>query len=282
MFPFRVYTAIALALVPVSGARVAPADAQTFEGHVRDGVSKSPLSDANVTLLHPDGTPARAPVITDRDGAFTIVVPGPGEYYLRAEGFSYQTVVDGVFAFSAPHGRMSVDIFLLPKPLEVEGIRVAVEMAQIRRHLRTVGFYERAGAGFGHFIGPEEVERRHAQSISDLVRRVPGVRAMRGIVLFTRRDDRMLEDENGTPLHACEPNVWVDGVQMTKALPSKWETPSYRVERDDYGQGLDEYMNVLDVAAIEVYTRASSTPLQWGGLNGSCGTIVIWTRRARR
>ena len=264
-------------------ALAAPAklDAQLLEGRVLDGQSRQPLAEARLTLLHPDGSSLGSPAMTGADGRFRIRVPGPGSYFLRAERLSYRPVVDGVLEFTAAHGRLSVDVFLLPKPLEVEGVRVEVARARIRRHLRAVGFYERAASGFGHFIGPEEVERRSAQSVSDLIRRVPGVRSLRGIVLFTRREDRDLTDENGTPLHACEPNVWLNGVKMTRALPPPGSGP-YQIRRADYGQGLDEYMNVRDVTAVEVYTRASSTPLQWGGLNGSCGTIVLWTEQGGR
>jgi len=76
--------------------------------------------------------------------------------------------------------------------------------------------------------------------------------------------------------HMCEANVWVDGILMPRVTPE-----DDRLEEGDFDQGLDSYLNPQDILAIEVYRRASSTPLRWGGMGGSCGTIVIWTKGGR-
>jgi hypothetical protein len=172
---------------------------------------------------------------------------------------------------------MSVEIFLLPTPIEVEGI--SAEVAPVRRRLRSVGFYERAAAGFGNFIGPEEIERRQPHAVSDLMRGVPGIRVLGDVVMFRQSASR-LRDENDAPLGVCEPNVWIDGIQMRRATPATAGGGS--LDREDLGKGLEAYMNPTDVAAIEVYRRPSATPLQWGGLTAACGAIVIWTRGGPR
>ncbi|NNM03733.1 MAG: hypothetical protein HKO65_01420 [Gemmatimonadetes bacterium] len=41
----------------------------------------------------------------------------------------------------------------------------------------------------------------------------------------------------------------------------------------DWGGGMGS-----QIAAVEAYTRASAIPLQYGGSNGSCGVVLIWTK----
>ncbi len=253
----------------------APLDAQRLEGRVLDGGSRQPVSDARVTLLHPDGSALGEPVFSTETGSFILAVPGIGEYYLRVERTSYTPIVEGVFAFTGLDGRMEVEIFILPQPIQIEGFDIGVDRPQVRRHLRSQGFYQRANEGFGDFITPAMIERQGpTTNVSDYIRRVPGLNFYGGLVLFKEsRPNRSLRSPAGEDLGMCEPNVWVDGVQMTKA------TYDGQLQDDDLGQSLDSYVNALDVTAIEVYRRSSATPLQWGGINGgSCGTIVIWTQ----
>jgi hypothetical protein len=40
---------------------------------------------------------------------------------------------------------------------------------------------------------------------------------------------------------------------------------------------LDGAVDISQIAAVEVYTRASNVPLQWGGTNAGCGIVLIWT-----
>ncbi len=250
-----------------------PGRAQTLEGRVLDGGSRQPISDARLTLLHPDGRALGEPVFSGETGSFILAVPGIGEYYLRVDRTSYTPIVEGIFEFTAPTGRMEVEIFILPQPIQIEGFDIGVDRPQVRRHLRSQGFYQRANEGFGDFITPAMIEQQGpTTNVSDYIRRVPGLNFYGGLVLFKSASSR-LENENGERIFMCEPNVWVDGVQMTKA------TYDNRLQSDDLEQSLDDYVNALDVVAIEVYRRASATPLQWGGINGgSCGTIVIWTQ----
>jgi len=40
-----------------------------------------------------------------------------------------------------------------------------------------------------------------------------------------------------------------------------------------------ELVRPAEVEGIEVYTRPSQVPVQYGGAQGGCGVILIWTRR---
>ena len=60
-----------------------------------------------------------------------------------------------------------------PQPLELEALVVEATRERRVRHLRNMGFYQRREAGFGHFITPEELERRVPFDAMDLLRSAP-------------------------------------------------------------------------------------------------------------
>lgn len=255
--------AAALLLIAVLLGPPSEAAAQVLEGHVLDGSSDQPLADASVQALAPEGFEVGDPVVSGPDGSFVLSLPDTGVYYIRVDRLSYGTIVDGEFVFSARDGRISVDVYLLPTPVELEGLEVRTEMVATRRSLRSQGFYERAAAGFGDFIGPEEIEERMVGNVTDYMRSIPQLFLEGGILKI-----------RGNQLGACEPNVYVDGALML----SDWHAASLPPEM----RKIDYIVRPDHVSAIEVYRRVSSTPLQWREPNASCGTIVIWTKTGRQ
>jgi hypothetical protein len=261
----------------------APARSQLLEGRILDGTSRASLSRARVTLLHPDGRPVGPSVDNASDGSFALDVPGVGDYYIRVERDAYTPIVEGIFEFTGPDGRMSVDVFLLPRPMEIEGIEVRVQRERVRRKLRRSGFYDRAAEGYGDFVTPETIERvGSTMNVSEYMRGIPGVSFSGGLVLFKSfRSSGGPQDAEGNALGMCEPNIWVDGIRMASADDFRTVTGSSfgdGFEDDDLAQSLDDYVAPQDVIAIEVYRRVSATPLEWGGVGSLCGTIVIWTK----
>lgn len=269
-----------------------PLSAQTIEGQVADGETFEVLEQVSITLMHPDGHDLAEAVQTSSSGRFSVSVPGPGAYYLRAERLGYTTIVEGVFEFASSEGRLAVEVFLRRAPVEVEGIDVTVDQVQVRRHLRAAGYYERLAEGFGDFITPEQIEERGmVGNVSDYLRHLTGVGTRGSVVLFRahspgstsgvgcppRGQGRpvILCKDDGTyeSTGMCEPNVWVDGVLMGQA------NSNGRLRTGDLSKGLDDFLTPLDVVAIEVYRGLAGTPLQWAGLNGSCGAIVIYTKQ---
>ncbi len=275
--------------------------AQELTGRVLDGSSEAPIDDALLFLLHPDGYPVGDSVTSTSSGAFTLAAPGPGSWYIQIEKLGYTTVVDGVFDFASASARLEVTAYLLPAPVELEGVDVAVERAQIRRSLRAQGFYERLTDGFGDFVTPEEIEAMGLVSEpSELLRGIPGVRTMESLVLFRamgvspgdgQRGCSPNSERTGPPssgplfrcggdgsavaLGLCEPDVWLDGTRMTKANSNGF------LDSGDFQKGLDAYLTGHDILAVEVYRRISGTPLRFAGLGNTCGTIVIWTKQGR-
>lgn len=229
-----------------------PAAAQILSGRVADGVSKRPLTDVTVSLLDPDANVLDSMAV-DADGRFEFSVPGPGDYYVRAERISYTTVTDGILEFQSQNGVMEIVLFMNPRPLVVEGIDVQIQREQVRRRLRSQGFYQRAASGFGRFIGPRELEERILFSFGDILRGIPGVTYSGETIQF-----RGGAGSSGI----CTPNVYIDGARAFDTVVLYTLIPE-------------------DVEAVEVYRGAAQTPMQWSGINGTCGAIVVWTKTDR-
>jgi hypothetical protein len=127
--------------------------------------------------------------------------------------------------------------------------------ADAMRALRLAQFYRHRKGGNGLYFDRPEIEARKVQRLSDLMRRLPGVR------IVTDRNGRtvmrMGRAANGRD---CPPDMWVDGVRAA-------------------------FMNVddipmVDVEALEVYRGPSALPPELNTRLGNpgCGAIVIWTR----
>jgi hypothetical protein len=210
---------------------------------------------------------------SDQDCAFLLQSPLPGSFYVRAGALGYRTKLDGI-AELAEGGVLTVVFLLVPEPLALEEIEATVERKRIRDYLELQGFYERLADGGGHFITPEETERRNPRDFVRLFQMVPQVE-VQGSLSYTRVD-----------LTRCyysrlPPAIWVDGIQVSlgwgKKQTRRWLQP---VEKE---HGLESVVLASDIVAAEVYSGPASTPIQWTGTNilETCGTIVIWTKGGR-
>jgi hypothetical protein len=66
------------------------------------------------------------------------------------------------------------------------------------------------------------------------------------------------------PMGSCTPPVFLDGIPVMS------------------DGDLDALVLLRDVEAVEVYRGSAELPLQYGGSNGACGAIVIWTKGTDR
>jgi hypothetical protein len=236
-----------------------PAEAQVIRGRVLESQTSVQIQAAAVMLLDTSFT-AVAGTASNATGAFTLQAPGPGLYYVLTESLGYSPSIDGLLELGEG-ASMTVEIYLKPKPIVLDSIKVAVERAQVFQHLEMAGFNERMVTGFGHFITPEELRVRNPRYFSDLFRSVPGVDLVGGGSLS---GTGILFSNASTRGATCAPQVYVDGI-LVNADP-------------EFGGGLEGVVDISQIAAVEVYTRASNVPLQWGGTNAGCGVVLIWTR----
>lgn len=260
------------------------AGAQRLHGRLLDLISNAPLEAGVLTLRLAGGGPVGT-VFTEKDGGWSFQVPRPGVYFLEAQRMGYETWIAGPLELAAEDDLMFV-YHLRPKPIEMDPIEVSV--AASRRHLEVAGFYQRQRSDFGTFLGPEEIARRRAPRITDLLLGLPGVRL---VSMTTGSVGRRFIQLRGSSLSqggACRPRIFVDGLLYalgdSKPIPRREgeETEMEEImEALDQGLSIDDIGPPSDLAGIEIYRSATQVPVQFGGtsVHTLCGVIVIWTKR---
>jgi hypothetical protein len=194
---------------------------------------------------------------TNADGAFTLTgLPG-GTHTLdvRAVGFSpVQQPVDIVSG-----SQHAADVELMNLGITLDTVRVVAQRVYTSK--RQAAFERRMKSGLGRIIDQAEIERRNPMFVSDLLRMIPGVAVMPS--RYTSDDVFMRAHYRGY----CRPSLYVDGVPV-------FNDPNFP---------LNQLVSPMEIRAMEVYTRAVSTPMEFQGVSRDCGAIVIWTgpRRTR-
>jgi hypothetical protein len=266
-----------------------PASAQRVHGRLLDLQSDEPIPAGTLTLLSAAGT-AIMTGVSDREGYWVLDVPGPGSYYVSATRIGYQRWVSGPVTVEPGDDWNSV--FRLRRlPVMLDPVVVSARVT--RRYLDQAGFYERQRTNFGHFMSPEDIQKRHATTVTDLLTALPGVAVgltqTGGSVGVRAVELRGSDNARGG---VCRPRVFVDGLMYARgdSRPRRLNDAidvEQRVEdqlqRVDQAVSVDDIGHASTIAAIEVYRSAIQVPVQFGGTSVEtlCGVIVIWTRTGR-
>ena len=146
----------------------------------------------------------------------------------------------------------SINLVMTVLPANLPGMTTTGSpLAQVRLS----DFYRHRQVGIGTFLDRQEIESKHVQRLSDLMRRLPGTRITpdRG----SRSTLRMGRSMGGRD---CPPDIWVDGVRAV-------------------GMNVDD-VPLGDVEALELYRGPAGIPPEMNNRlgNPSCGALVIWTR----
>lgn len=143
----------------------------------------------------------------------------------------------------------SIRLVLSALPRQLEGVT-----ADARLKPRLADFYRHRQNGQGTYFDRQQIEQKRVQRLSDLLRRVSGVR------LAPDRTGRLLVRMRSSGLRDCPPDFWIDGVRA----------PFLNV--DD--------IPLSDIEALEVYRGSATLPPELIARlgNPACGAIVIWTR----
>jgi hypothetical protein len=245
--PFRLVVGLALGLLAL-GAADARAQRAALRGIVTDS-GGNPIADAEVSIAT-----RRVAARTTTDGRFffTRMYPGVVDVSIRRLGYEPATararLVDGQFA--------SITVILVARPAALEAVDVSEE--QKRQRLGIEGFHQRRLKGFGTYVARDEIEKRNTQSVSAILRTVPGIRfiSIRG----NSSAQGVRFNANSIRRGDCPPMLWIDG----QAAPG--------LEVDD--------VLLSDIEGIELYNGPSTTPMQFAQQqkDNTCGTIVIWSR----
>ena len=245
-FPRLAPFLLALTAASVNLNRVQAQQYVRFSGVVTDQATSEPITGVAVVVVD------RVVGTTNSDGTFristTLIVPGSNVVSFRRIGYGSTAKMLWV---SADQTEVVLRIALETLAVRLATIVVAAEPAA-RGKLR--GFTERRQTMIGQFLGPEELERaRPVLSVTDFLKRVPGVLVRNGKIRFPRSNPWGCRGEFG---------LYVDGAWINTSLPLN----------------LDDMVNHHDVAAIEVYSGTARVPLEYSRLDTNCGAILIWTR----
>jgi hypothetical protein len=253
---------------------------------VRDVASDQPIP-AVVLTLHAADSTIVASSVSDARGGWRLNAPRAGEYYITARRLGYEPWVTQKIAIAATDELESV---LHLRRVAVALDPVTARAAAIRQNLEYAGFFDRQRGNFGHFVGPDAIDRRQASRITDVLSAIPGVQ------LFAPRGGGAgaaqvgLRGSSVTDGALCRPRVFVDGLMYTRGdsrpvrvRPENATEQEGLEERIDQSISLDDIGHPSTIAGIEVYRSATQVPVQFGGTSVEtlCGVIVIWTRSGR-
>lgn len=193
---------------------------------------------------------------TDEEGRFALEPVPPGNHTVHFASAFYQDREIEIEVVGESFTTLRVE--LAQEVVELDEVEVSVE--PLSQRLLRSGFYERELYNSGRFLDLAEIEKRRSSQVSDLFRRVPGVRVIRSALT----GDATITFTGTTALSGpCFPTVWLNGHIAHRGGSQAWP--------------IDRMLSTAEVAGIEIYGKAAQIPLRFGGTGGRCGVVVIWT-----
>jgi hypothetical protein len=242
--PFQVFVrTLSLSAVESSAARTGNASVSgvvQLEGSSNNAGTRVELTGTDIVAM------------TNEKGEFVMqnLPSGTGLLLARHLGFSAETTPVELSSHQPQRVTMKLSKYVaMMDPVLVTARRT--------RALDKVGFNQRQRSGFGRYIGPEQLERMHAIQLTDILRRVPGLR------VISSAGGEVVESSRGpTTLNGSEcVQFWVDDAPWTSFTPGD----------------VNLFVNGGEVVAVEVY-QGAGVPPQYQRSLSDCTTIVIWTR----
>ncbi len=226
----------------------APLAAQAvLTGRITGDSTKLPIPGVQVVLEKP-ATRAES----NAEGRFTIGGIPWGIQTVTIRKIGYRPI--RLRLIVAGNDTVEVDLRLQASAVELEPIEVTA--STVRPGMED--YARRRIAGFGRFFDAKDLDRAEGRRLSEFLQAVPGVRVV------TRGPRSVLVSSRGN----CPMAVWLDGLQLSGG--------TRRVTQD-----INEFP-ISQLEAVEVYATGGETPGElMGSGSGSCGTVVLWTRRGR-
>jgi hypothetical protein len=202
--------------------------------------------------------------VTDRNGRFRIARIPHGAAVLQVRVMGYRPAVFSIEIVAGEALELELELEIDPVQLDPVAVRAADRLSPEMR-----GFYERRERGGGHFITREDIGRMQSRVVTDVLRRVPGVRIEPATgPMGSTPVVRMGRATGIAGARACAVLYYVNGAPFPLAP----------------GLGIDQFIRPDEIAGMEVYTGASKLPPRFhASTQGArCGVIAIWTSSGER
>src|ERR1700730_14988727 len=191
--------------------------------------------------------------MTNERGEFSLRNLPSGTHVLLARhlGFGAETVPVDL----SSHDAKQVTI-KLPKFVAV--MDPVVVTARRANSLDKVGFNQRQRSGTGYYLGPDQIQMIHPNALTDILRRVPGLRISYG------PDGEQVSSSRGTTSlsggSGCV-QYYLDDMPWQSVTPGD----------------INNFVNGPEVVGVEVYAGPGA-PAQYTPGTQACTTGVIWTK----
>jgi TPR repeat protein len=203
-------------------------------GRVLEGGREFGIAGVGITVM----AGAQPSTLSGPQGRFSFTGVQPGLVDVRFDRLGYAPRTATVIV--QPDATVEIAAAMSARPIELDPIEVIVRS----RVLENNGFYQRALTSWGTQLTREDLMEFNPAFVSELFRRIPGVRVEGGAVVGRR----VAFGEQ------CNLRIFLDGIPM-----DGWEFDSIP----------PQYLE-----AMEVY-QGLGIPIQYGP---ACGVVLLWSR----
>jgi hypothetical protein len=239
-------------VVPALLSCPALANAQTRTGVIAGSVRDSSGQRLNETVVRLVGSSTHvSPAMSDDSGHYRLPGLESGRVQLFARRIGYAPETLSVAVVEGQEQR--VDFVLAAVPVELQAALVRADPMRGKMG----PFNTRRARGVGSFVTRSEIEKRQANSVSELLRYIPGVGVMQRMA-GEPQPVRMQRSASSSAQPNCTVSMYVDG--------------------QPYPNGNVDDFPPLSIEGIEVYKSASEIPAAFRTRDAMCGLIAIWTR----
>jgi len=209
-----------------------------------------PLQGAEVIIVR---TSIR--VHTPPSGHFQILRVPEGAYILIVRLLGYRPISSIVQVPAGDTLRLAYAMERMTATLDT------IKVVERRLSPRMSEFEQRRSFGVGEFMTQEQLEKRAALEVRDLLRNFKTVNVAPSYTHGSMPEYFALSKRGGGGIAGeCAMTVVLDGM----AMPTPFD--------------LNLLPTPKEVAGIEVYNGSATVPPQFSGLSKSCGVILVWTR----
>ncbi|HXF94798.1 MAG TPA: carboxypeptidase regulatory-like domain-containing protein [Gemmatimonadales bacterium] len=221
-------------------AAQAAGDSARLGGTVRSTFDGRPVAGVMVAI------PAfRTFQVTDSTGEFLLAAVPAGRHRVRvayADQPPLELDVDLVAGRTVP-----ISVLVQVGAVEIQPVVVLGDRAD--RRLDLAGFYERRRLIRAWFYTEEQIDTRRPMALTHM---------LSGTGLFVRCTRRGCRVSQRVAGRVCEVPIYLDGMWV----------PDYDLD----------WVPPQDVAGLEIYRGAATTPPQFSIHSTGCGAVVVWTK----